>query len=154
MKIPETIFSLKFIKYILQIAIFLGLGLVLIWFSLNDLNQEDILHLKSLIYNANGLIVLLCALILVLSHYIRTLRWTTMISATGNKPGKLNVFFAVITGFFFNLVFPRLGEVMKCTVLGKYEKIPVDKLIGTMVAERIVDLFCLILVIFFTIIIN
>ena len=154
MKIPETIFSLKFIKYILQIAIFLGLGLVLIWFSLKDLNREDIQHLKSLIYNANGLIVLLCALILVLSHYIRTLRWTTMISATGNKPGTLNVFLAVITGFFFNLVFPRLGEVMKCTVLGKYEKIPVDKLIGTMVAERIVDLFCLILVIFFTIIIQ
>lgn len=141
LKIPETIFSLKFIKYILQIAIFLGLGLVLIWFSLKDLNREDIQHLKSLIYNANGLIVLLCALILVLSHYIRTLRWTTMISATGSKPGTLNVFLAVITGFFFNLVFPRLGEVMKCTVLGKYEKIPVDKLIGTMVAERIVDLF-------------
>lgn len=128
------------------------MGLVLIWFSLKDLTREDIQNLKSLIYNANGLLVLLCVLILVFSHYIRALRWTSMISATGNKPGTLNVFLAVITGFFFNLVFPRLGEVMKCSVLGKYEKMPVDKLIGTMVAERIIDLFCLIVVIFFTII--
>ena len=74
-----------------------------------------------------------------------------MIRATGSTPGVLNVFLAVITGFFFNLVFPRLGEVMKCSVLGKYEKIPVDKLIGTMVAERFIDLCCLILVILLTI---
>jgi len=57
----------------------------------------------------------------------------------------------VLTGFFFNLLFPRLGEVMKCTLLGKYEKIPVDKLIGTMVAERVLDLICLVLVIFLAI---
>jgi uncharacterized protein (TIRG00374 family) len=130
----------------------LGLGLVLIWYSLKDLTGTDIQNLKSLIYDANWVLVLFCVLILVLSHYIRALRWTTMIGATGKKPGILNVFLAVITGFFFNLVFPRLGEVMKCTVLGKYEKIPVDRLIGTMVAERLIDLFCLILVIFFTII--
>lgn len=58
---------------------------------------------------------------------------------------------SVITGFFFNLLFPRLGEVMKCSLLGKYEKIATDKLIGTMVAERMVDLLCLILVIIITI---
>jgi hypothetical protein len=70
-----------------------------------------------------------------------------LIKPLGKTPGTLNVFLAVLTGFFFNLLFPRLGEVMKCTFLGKYEKIPVDKLIGTMVAERVLDLICLVLVI-------
>jgi uncharacterized protein (TIRG00374 family) len=74
-----------------------------------------------------------------------------MILPLGFKPRIWNIFMSVITGFFFNLLFPRLGEVMKCTLLGKYEKIPVDKLIGTMVAERMVDLLCLILVIIITI---
>ena len=70
-----------------------------------------------------------------------------MIKPLGKSPGTVNVFLAVLTGFFFNLLFPRLGEVMKCSLLGKYEKIPVDKLIGTMVAERVIDLICLVLVI-------
>jgi hypothetical protein len=70
-----------------------------------------------------------------------------LIKPLGKNPGTINVFFSVLTGFFFNLLFPRLGEVMKCTLLGRYEKIPVDKLIGTMVAERVLDLICLILVI-------
>lgn len=74
-----------------------------------------------------------------------------MIVTIGGNPNIINVFLAVIIGFFFNLVFPRLGEVMKCTVLSKYEKLPVDKMIGTMVAERLVDMLCLILVIAATI---
>jgi len=90
-------------------------------------------------------------LILILSHFIRALRWRSMIVTIGGHPNIINVFLAVIIGFFFNLVFPRLGEVMKCTVLSKYEKLPVDKMIGTMVAERLVDMLCLILVIAATI---
>ncbi len=74
-----------------------------------------------------------------------------LIQPLGKSPSTSNVFLAVLTGFFFNLLFPRLGEVMKCTLLGKYEKIPVDKLIGTMVAERVLDLICLVLVIFLAI---
>jgi len=75
-----------------------------------------------------------------------------MIMPLGQTPRLSNVFYAVLTGFFFNLIFPRLGEIMKCSLIGKYEKISVDKLVGTMVAERIIDLCCLILVIILTII--
>ena len=70
-----------------------------------------------------------------------------LIQPLGKSPKTINVFLAVLTGFFFNILFPRLGEVMKCSLLGKYEKIPVDKLIGTMVAERVLDLISLVLVI-------
>jgi uncharacterized membrane protein YbhN (UPF0104 family) len=41
---------------------------------------------------------------------------------------------------------PRLGEVVKCTVLARYEKVPADKLVGTIVAERAFDVMCLLLV--------
>lgn len=106
---------------------------------------------RKLIFSSNWFFVVPCILILLLSHYIRALRWKSMIVPLGYSLSIWNVFMTVISGFFFNLLFPRLGEVMKCTLLGKYEKIPVDKLIGTMVAERMVDLLCLILVIFLTI---
>ena len=65
----------------------------------------------------------------------------------GFEPSRLNTFFAVMLGYFFNLLVPRMGEVMKCTMLAKYEHTPVDKLIGTMVAERALDVICLAIVI-------
>ena len=39
-----------------------------------------------------------------------------------------------------------MGEVVKCTVLGRYEKIPADKLIGTIILERLIDAISLLLV--------
>jgi len=52
----------------------------------------------------------------------------------------------VMIGYFVNLGAPRLGEVVKCTILARYEKIPADKLVGTIVAERAFDVVCLAIV--------
>lgn len=68
----------------------------------------------------------------------------------GLKPRVVNTFLAVMLGYFFNLLVPRMGEVMKCTLLARYEKTPVDRLIGTMVAERALDVVCLMAVIALT----
>ncbi|MCB0741659.1 MAG: flippase-like domain-containing protein, partial [Chitinophagaceae bacterium] len=53
-----------------------------------------------------------------------------------------------------NQAVPRLGEVLKCTVLARYEKIPADKLIGTIILERIIDALTLLLVFAITLIIQ
>ena len=135
----------------MQFIIFLSLGAFLIWFSTKSFTADEINKVKHLVFNAKPLIIVPCILVLLLSHYLRAIRWKILITPLGKSPGTTNVFLAVLTGFFFNLLFPRLGEVMKCTLLGKYEKIPVDKLIGTMVAERVLDLVCLFLVILLTI---
>ncbi|MFN6374834.1 MAG: lysylphosphatidylglycerol synthase transmembrane domain-containing protein [Chitinophagia bacterium] len=132
--------------------IFLTIGIALLWLTTRSMSPTEIGMVKNLIFSSNWLFVVPCILVLLLSHYIRALRWKSMIAPLGYTLSIWNVFMTVISGFFFNLLFPRLGEVMKCTLLGKYEKIPVDKLIGTMVAERMVDLLCLVLVIFLTII--
>ena len=145
---------MKSLKSFIQFFLFLALGILLLWVTTRSLSRDEIKMLQELIFGSNWLMVLPCVIILLLSHYIRSIRWKMMILPLGFNPGIWNVFMSVITGFFFNLLFPRLGEVMKCTLLGKYEKIPVDKLIGTMVAERMVDLLCLMLVILITILIQ
>jgi len=136
---------------IFQFSFFLAFGLFLIWLTTKSFSKEDISHVVDLILSAKLSIVIPCMLILTLSHFVRALRWKMLITPLGHQPGILNIFLSVILGFFFNLLFPRLGEVMKCSLLGKHEKIPVDKLIGTMVAERLIDLLCLIFVIALTI---
>lgn len=139
-------------KEILQFTLFLALGLFLLWYTTASLSNKDVQKVKDLVFKANLNYLFPCIGALLLSHYIRAVRWKMMLDELGAKPAIKNVFLSVLIGYFLNLVFPRLGEVAKCSLLGKYEKMPVDKLIGTILAERLVDLACLILVIVLTIV--
>lgn len=81
----------------------------------------------------------------LLSNFFRTERWRILLKPLGYTPNYWNTFSAVMIMFFANLLFPRLGEVMRCTILYKYENVPVEKSIGTMVLERIIDLVCILI---------
>jgi len=140
------------INAFLKFLFFLSLGIFLIWISTKSLTKEEVETVKYQILAANYNILVPSILIILLSHFMRALRWKMMITPLSYKPSLFNVFLSVLIGFFFNLIFPRLGELMKCTLLGKHEKIPVDKLVGTMVAERLIDVFCLLIVISMTIV--
>lgn len=45
-----------------------------------------------------------------------------------------------------NVAFPRMGEISRCGVINKTDNIPIVKLIGTVIVERIVDLLMLAIV--------
>jgi glycosyltransferase 2 family protein len=64
----------------------------------------------------------------------------------GYYPGVFNTFAAVMIGYLVNAGVPRLGEVVKCTILSKYENVRADKLVGTIVMERAVDMVSLLVV--------
>src|ERR1700733_4477399 len=85
-------------------------------------------------------------LLLLLSHWLRALRWRQLMEPMGYHPSKLNTLFGVMIGYFVNLGAPRLGEVLKCTIIARYDKVPADKLVGTIVAERAFDVICLLTV--------
>ena len=52
-------------------------------------------------------------------------------------------FLAVMTGYLANLAFPRLGEVTRCGVMKKNEKIPMSISFGTVITERTIDFLIL-----------
>jgi len=58
----------------------------------------------------------------------------------GYKPKYSNVFLSVLVAYFANLAIPRLGEVTRCGLLIRYEKIPFEKSFGTVITERAFDL--------------
>ena len=70
----------------------------------------------------------------------------------GYKPSNFNTFAAVMIGYLVNTGVPRLGEVVKCTILARYEKVRADRLVGTIVMERAVDVVCLVIVFIFALI--
>ena len=69
----------------------------------------------------------------------RGIRWIVLIDALGYKSSKPNAIAAVAVMYFTNLFIPRAGEISRCTSLNKVEKIPVDKLFGTILIERVID---------------
>jgi uncharacterized membrane protein YbhN (UPF0104 family) len=135
----------RLVAYI-QYIFFIALAAFFVWLSLRNLNAENWQLLKASLGRARLWIFFPVLFLLLLSHWLRGLRWKMLIEPLGYKPGNLNTFFGVMVGYFVNLGAPRLGEIIKCTVLARYEKVPTDKLIGTIVAERAFDLVCLITV--------
>jgi len=88
--------------------------------------------------------VLLALIAGLFAHLLRAYRWNLMIGSLGHgTPAFLNTFHAVMVGYLANLAFPRMGEVARCSVINKSDKIPLIKLLGTVLAERLVDLLML-----------
>ena len=56
------------------------------------------------------------------------------------------VYISIILGYLFNLFFPRLGEFVRAGTIAKYEKVPMEKVVGTIVVDRTMDVLCLALV--------
>lgn len=131
----------------IKFAAFLLLTVFLLWFSFR---KADMGLLWDGIKNANYLWVVLTLLVGVAAYLIRAQRWRLLINPLGHKPTLYAMYNAVIIGYFANLLFPRLGEVARCGALNRSDKIPFDKLVGTVVVERIFDLICLIAIVLAT----
>jgi conserved hypothetical protein len=136
---------------VLQYILFLGLSIFLVWWSTRNITDEGWVKIKAAFRNANYLVVLPVMACLLLSHYSRALRWKILMEPLGYTPRVSNTYMAVLIGYMANLAVPRLGEVLKCTILARYEKVPADKLVGTIVAERAFDVVCLLIVVFITV---
>lgn len=127
------------LKTVFQYCFFLGLGVFLIWWSLKDLTSADRQEITNALQRGNFWYIIPGIAILLLSHWVRALRWRLLMEPIGYLPSKTNTFFAVMVGYLANQAVPRLGEVLRCSTLTRYEKIPFDKLLGTVIVERIVD---------------
>jgi len=92
---------------------------------------------------ANYSWVILSGVVLLGAHVSRAYRWRLLLEPLGYRPGLLRMFLAVMFGYFANLLVPRMGEVSRCGVLQKMDKVPVNAGIGTVVTERLFDVVML-----------
>ncbi len=128
--------SLNAIKYLL----FLAVGIFIFWLVYKDLEVEK---LKSELQDLRWGWIVLSFFLGMFSHVSRAYRWNMLIKPMGYQPIALNSFLSIMVMYFTNLLLPRAGEVARCTVLSKYEKIPFSKLLGTVIVERTTDLLAL-----------
>ncbi len=121
-------------------VVFLALGVALLWFSFRNI---DLSQLWTDIKSAKYSWMLLSLACLAISLYFRALRWNIQIEALGYKTRASSTYGAVLIAYLANCIFPRLGEVVRCSVLKRKDNIPFDKTLGSVISERIIDLIVL-----------
>ena len=133
----------KHLPNLIKLILSLGIGVGLAYWFMGQMSDSDKQHVLEDIKRANYFWVAVPPILGLISNYFRTERWRLLLRSLGYAPRFWNTFFSVMMMYFLNLFFPRLGEVSRCGVLARYEKIPLDKAIGTMVLERLMDVVCL-----------
>jgi uncharacterized protein (TIRG00374 family) len=127
-------------KYILLLI--LGIGLMVLAFR-----GQDWRKLLDDLREAEYIWVVASLIACFLAHVVRAVRWRMMIAALGHgTPSIRNTCYAVIIGYMANVAFPRMGEVSRCGVINRTDNIPIIKLIGTVIVERIIDLLMLFII--------
>jgi len=150
------------LKRVLQFLLFLGLGIgmmTLVFSSQNTAFQEQcaldgipasecslLRKLWSDFTSVSTTWILLVVTAFTISNLLRALRWQMLLQPMGYRPSLANSFLPILLGYFANLGFPRLGELMRATAMSRYEHIPLEKVFGTLVIDRLMDFLCLLLV--------
>jgi len=144
----------KRIFSILQYVIFMGGGLFLVWWQLRSMTEPEKEEFITALRHTRYWVILPIMIMALLSHYSRALRWKLLMEPLGYKPSTANTFASTMVGYLANAAVPRLGEILKCSLLARYEKLKLNKLIGTIIIERTFDLICYIFFIALTVLIQ
>ena len=121
-----------------------ALGIGLVYYFYRQFTIDQLTQMKLHFQQANYWFLLLSASLSVISHMIRTHRWHLLLAPLNHFPKWYNSFFAVCVAYFMNLFIPKSGELSRALTLNQYESVPVHKGLGTIITERIIDLFFLI----------
>ena len=124
---------------ILKMVFFLGIGFFFIWWFLLKLEPQQKAAIWQSFLEADYFWVGVAMVCCLLSHFVRALRWRLLFQPIGYSPSLGHTFGSVIVAYLANLAFPRAGEVARCATLRTSEAIPLEKSLGTVVTERLID---------------
>jgi len=128
------------LRSLFKYALLLSIALILLFFAFRGVDVKkmltDILH-------ANMFWVAVSGFLSIAAFVVRGHRWNLLIEPMNYNPSLKNTTYSLLIGYFANLALPRLGEVSRCGALSKVESIPFNKLLGTVIIERTIDVISL-----------
>ncbi len=160
----------KRLSQVIQFVLFTGVGLFILYYVYKSQNAAYISDcavrgipeaecslfekLKSDFAGANYGWIALVILAYLFSNIIRAHRWLMLIQTLGRKGSLVNAFFTIMVGYFANMGLPRVGEIVRAGLFARYESIGAEKVMGTIVVDRILDLISLLFAIILVIILQ
>ena len=136
---------------ILRFGLPLALTVLLVWYMFRKVNfseMVDILH-----GNVDYWWILLAMFISVFSHIFRAARWRLQLRGLAVEPPFMTLCVSIFGTYALNLLFPRLGEIWRCTYIAGRQHAPLSKVMGSMVADRISDTLMVLLLTLLTFIV-
>lgn len=137
----------KRFKKILKTFLPLALGIFFIVYSYFEFSEEELQQFYKNISQVDSIWIIISLTGGFLSHLSRAYRWKLLIEPLGYKIRFSTSVMAVLGGYLANLGIPRSGEVLRGATAATYEDIPFEKVFGTIVAERAVDVVMVLLLV-------
>ncbi|MBU6119876.1 lysylphosphatidylglycerol synthase transmembrane domain-containing protein [Hymenobacter siberiensis] len=127
---------LTIVKYLLLLSI----SGALMWYAVRG---QDLSRIGHYIATANYFWLTLTLTLSALGYFSRAYRWQMQLNASQTPAPYWAVYHAMMVGYLANLVLPRMGEVIRCSVLRRTSGVPVQVALGTVVTERVIDVLVL-----------
>lgn len=159
-----------FFKNLLKFLLFLGIGVAIlayVYVVQNKAYQEDCVlkgiksencNLLRKVYNdfinSNLFYLVLVNFLFFISNVSRAVRWQMMLRSIDIKARFRDAFNTIMLSYLVNLGLSRVGEFARAAALAKKEKLNFNKIMGTVILDRLLDMISLILVFIFTIAIS
>jgi len=133
------------LKKIIQYVVLLAIGGLLIYLSIKrtSVSKDELINAFK---SSNIWWIIVSIIVSLASHFARAYRWNFLLENYNYKVDIFTSTSSVLIGYLANYGLPRMGEISRCAVVVKYNNVPLDIALGTVIAERVVDLLLLFIV--------
>jgi glycosyltransferase 2 family protein len=138
--ISDSVKKIPALRGVLNFLISIGLAVLFLYLAFSDVNFSEVMELVS---QASILWIIIFAAAIMLGHYVRALRWKYILHSVKPDIKMWNLFGALMIGYGVNCVTPKLGEVTRAIMIGRYENLSRSSMFGTVIVERVIDIISL-----------
>jgi uncharacterized protein (TIRG00374 family) len=136
----------KAIIKVLKIGLPILLGIYLIYISYIQFTPQQLDQIQAYLTDADYTYIAIGMFFALSSHLSRAWRWKYMIEALDKKSSFINNIIGIGAGYAMNLIIPRSGEITRAVIVQNTDGVPVDQGIGTIIAERVLDMVMLLVI--------
>ena len=138
-------------KFSLKTALFILFSVALLLLALRNVRFSD---LSDQFSRASYGWLFPVSLSIIATFGLRAARWRLALQALGYQPSLFHATVAVSAGNMASLIIPGAGELTRCGTLQRTDGVPMAQGIGSVVAERLVDLLMLLLLLLLTLLLE
>ena len=138
--ISDNVKKIPALRGLINFLFSVGLAILFLYLAFSDVNLSEVMGLVS---QASVLWIVIFTMSIMLGHYVRALRWKYILYSVKPDVKMWNLFVALMIGYGVNCVTPKLGEVTRAILIGRYENLSRSSMFGTVIVERVIDIISL-----------
>jgi glycosyltransferase 2 family protein len=128
------------IRRVLNFTLPVFLSVIFLYIAFYNSNLNEVFQYVS---HPSVFWIIVFILTTLFSHYLRAVRWKVILHSVKKDVSVKNAFGALMIGYGVNFVVPRMGEISRAALIGKWEGLSRSSMFGTVIIERVIDVIFL-----------